>query len=720
MTRTLRSAWHSRHTAVLLATATVAASFGWALAPGPSSSAQTADPPFTVDVSQTTGLRDGDVVDVTVRTAPGTRIQDEPENDLFICRAGVSYTSLADLRATAGNCPANIGVSTSSQGQARLFTLADGSRAEGDIAVGTGIAEWSPGFGLPNATLECGPEAPCLLVVRVPASVGGQAVTEHIVAVELSFLATDENAGCGARDPAAVGSAGSDRMQELWTQSTLAQCQNAGSAGASTRFAPRGEGDALASFASGEIDLAYTAAGYRPVRGLDVSPARPAVYTPVALNAVVIATIGGGQVITDDPAWPIGKPRPYSPPIRLSAAEVATLIGKGQFFLAFDHSSDVIARNPQLSSGLYFNQVGGKYTNALAVQDPTAVSLFMTSFLDAVAPDAWVSGPATDFAPRGVDAQLGVATPGFESALMPISTQSQLRAMANVDVRQTISNPQPGWALTDYATAIKLGLQPVAIENAAGEFVLPTPESIAAGASTMTLDADGRRVPDPQATAPGAYPLTMIEYAMAPAEPLVDGVCAPRPQEQAVLSSWLSFLTGPGQASLGDGLVPLTADLAADAEASMVRVGASPSTAACTPTGPTGPAPGGPTGPGAGVTPTGASGAGGSASGSRNGGTGGAGAGLDAAALSPSTPDELAGAAELADAAEPTLPPFLGIAAVSEIISPVALLLVVVLTSGAAFLTSGRPAPPALARAGRKVSSAADTLVRRLPGVRRR
>jgi hypothetical protein len=49
----------------------------------------------------------------------------------------------------------------------------------------------------------------------------------------------------------------------------------------------------------------------------------------------------------------------------------------------------------------------------------------------------------------------------------------------------------------------------------------------------------------------------------------------------------------------------------------------------------------------------------------------------------------------------------------------VALLLVVVLTSGAAFLTSGRPAPPALAQAGRKLASAADGVARKLPGVRR-
>ena len=64
----------------------------------------------------------------------------------------------------------------------------------------------------------------------------------------------------------------------------------------------------------------------------------------------------------------------------------------------------------------------------------------------------------------------------------------------------------------------------------------------------MTVEPDGRRTPDPGATAPGAYPLTMIEYAMAPAEPLVDEACAPRPESQQVLSSWLAFLTGPGQA----------------------------------------------------------------------------------------------------------------------------------------------------------------------------
>ena len=426
----------------------------------------------------------------------------------------------------------------------------------------------------------------------------------------------------------------------------------------------------------------------------------------------------GGRLVSDDPQWPVGLPKPYSEPIRMTAAEAATLVGQGLSFFSIASGPDFLPRNPQIGPLAHWNPESDKLNGVVAVQDATAVSLFATSFLDARAPEQWITRPGPTAEDRGVYAQLGTATPSFSGALSPVSQKSQIGALRNSH-GQTAANPGPAWVLTDYATAIDLGLTPVAIENAVGEFVVPTPASIAAGVATMTVEPDGRRIPDPGAGASGAYPLTMIEYAMTPTEPLVDHACVPRAQSQQLLSSWLTFLTGPAQAELGGGFVPLTSDLTAEAEASIARVGTSPSTAVCTPASPTGPTPGGPAGPGGGATPIAASGAGGS--GSSGGGTGGsAGAGPDAAALSPSTPDELAGAAELAGEAEPTLPPFLGIAAVSEIISPVALLLVVVLTSGAAFLTSGRPAPPAVARAGRKVSSAADTVVRRLPGVRRR
>jgi len=713
MTRSLRSAWHRRRIAVLLATATIGASFGWALAPD-SSSAQTADPPFTVEVSQTSGLLDGDVVEVTVRANPGARLG--TDHFMQICRSGVVYDARADTFGNAGNCPTRA-VSTSSEAGSEMYTVADGSRAEGDITVGTGVGEWDgyvENVGPTVFTLECGAAVPCTLLVRVSGSVNGGPFADHFVSVDLTFGSGDPTAGCGSQISGAISSAGSDRLQGQWVDWTLEQCGEVG--GVSTSFAPTGEGEGLNAFTSGARDLAFTAAGDRPVAGLQPAQQRSAVYTPVAVNAVVVAAIGG-ELTSADPTWPVGMPRPYGQPVRLKAGEVATLLGRGQFTLEQAYGTDVRARNPQLGSEIYFRG-SEKYTNPLAVQDSTAVSLFMTSFLDARAPDEWIAGNDAGGGARGVHARLGDADPSFASALQPISSKSQVAAVRNLYVKQTIAYPGPGWVLTDYATAVDLGLTPVAIENAAGEFVLPTRDSIAAGVATMTVEADGRRTPDPGATALGAYPLTMIEYAMAPAEPLVDAACAPRAESQQVLSSWLSFLTGPGQAALGNGLVPLTADLVAEAEASITRVGALPSTAACTPTNPTRPTTAGPAGPAAGGTSTGASGTGGSGAGVTGSGSG-AGAGVDAGALSPSTPAELAGAAELADAAEPTLPPFLGIAAVSELISPVALLLVVVLTSGAAFVTSGRPAPPAVASGARRLRAGAGRAVRRIPLPRR-
>jgi hypothetical protein len=213
---------------------------------------------------------------------------------------------------------------------------------------------------------------------------------------------------------------------------------------------------------------------------------------------------------------------------------------------------------------------------------------------------------------------------------------------------------------------------------------------MAAAVPSMLVDADGRRQPDPAGAAAGAYPLTMVEYAMTPAEPLVDAACAARPGAQALLASWLQYLIGPGQQALPAGFTPLTPDLQAEAGATIPRVGASPSTA-CGPTTPPGPA-AGPAAPSvAAVAGTGASGSGAGA-GRFGSGAAGPGAGLDAG-VREATPDELAAASEAADATEPRLPPFLGIRAVSQVLSPVALLLIVGLTSLTALVTSGRTLP---------------------------
>lgn len=692
------------------------AALAWFLAPATGSSAQSSDGPLIdLEVSQRTGLTDGELVDVTVRARTGVRISTNPTHTqgVFICRPGVAYTTSSDVQPRGGNCPVHQAVSSSSHSSKPLFPLANGSEARTPIAVGVGAVEWQ---GEQTSRLTCDPDNPCLLVALVKASVDGGPFVDTTAAVELSYASSDPLVGCRPT-PAGFTSAGSDRLQSWWTELSLGACEGTGDV--PSNFAPLGEGEAVAAFASGARDVAYTASGDRPgVAGMDAPAERATVYTPVGINAAVIALVGGNPLY-EDPTWPVGLPHPYTD-IKLSATEVASMLAVQPFFFSERHSDAVHARNPELPPGPLYS-VGStvKIKGTIAVQGPTSVTYFTTTYVDSRAPGEWKgtdeSGAPAD---RGVFASFASAVPKFAGILTEVSTKSQIAALRNVGLVQDATSPGPVWALTDYATAIELGLTPVSIENAAGEFVKPTPETLAAAVPTMTVDADGRRTPDVSTAAAGAYPLTMVEYAMAPAEALVDDACAPRTGSKALLTSWLQYVTGPGQQEMPDGLVPLTGDLQSEAQASIARVGASPSTATCAPP-PTGPPATPPAAPAAVPTGGGLGGAGGTGLPSSRRPTSSSGTDAADAAITPSSPDELEGAAELADAARPTLPPFLGIRAVSEVISPVALLLIVALTASAAFATSGRPLPAPVARAPGRAVSAIGRAARWRPRLRR-
>jgi hypothetical protein len=692
--------------------------FAWLIAPATDSGAQPADDgqPVDLELSQTTGLTDGQVLDVTVRARPGVAISTNPtvNQSVYICRPGVTYTVYRDLLPAQGNCPFFLPVSSSSVSSRALYPLPDGSEARTSLPVGVGTVEWP--LVDPSARLACDPDNPCLLVALVKSSLDGGPYVDTIATTELSFTAASPLTGCLPAD-AGITTAGSDRMQSWWTDLSVADCRGSGQV--VSNFAPLGEAAAIASFAAGSRDIAYTASGRQEaVPEFDPPDQRAAVYTPVGINAAVIALVGGNP-LHQDAAWPIGLPHPYDD-IRLTSDEVATLLARGHTDFDTNYAEAIHARNPELPPGpLYWLADTSKVPGPIAVQDATSVTSVATAYLDALAPDEWRSpAGAGSFVDRGVFSSFANAEPAFQ-AMTEISTGSQLASLKNVTVQQTMEYSGPAWALTDYATAIELGLTPVSIENAAGEFVKPTSETLAAAVPTMTADADGRRTPDVSTAAAGAYPLTVVEYAMAPAEALLDDACAPRTGSQALLTSWLEYVTGPGQQELPAGLAPLTADLQSDAQASIPRVGASPSTATCAPP-PTGPPANPPAAPAAVPAGGGLGGPGGTGLPGSRGPTSPSGTGAADAAIAPSSPDELAGAVELADAAKPTLPPFLGIRAVSEVISPVALLLIVALTASAAFTTSGRPLPAPVARAPGRAVSTLGRIARWRPRVRRR
>src|SRR5262249_17137398 len=154
-------------------------------------------------------------------------------------------------------------------------------------------------------------------------------------------------------------------------------------------------------------------------------------------------------------------------------------------------------------------------------------------------------------------------TPSFADRYS--NATSLQKTVFGITLRDRLNQFGPLWALTDYATAVRLGMTPVAIQFTPGaEFIKPTPETIAAGVATLTQGRDGLLERDvTKAPAPGAYPLSMVEYALAPSDPLPAARCAEAP----FIDNWLHYTAGDGQAALPAEYLHLTADLQAQAKA---------------------------------------------------------------------------------------------------------------------------------------------------------
>jgi hypothetical protein len=73
------------------------------------------------------------------------------------------------------------------------------------------------------------------------------------------------------------------------------------------------------------------------------------------------------------------------------------------------------------------------------------------------------------------------------------------------------------WAIVDQADAARFMFPTAALENAAGKFVLPTDQAMAAAVKDMTVNPDGiTRSVNETKKDPAAYPLTMVIYAVVP------------------------------------------------------------------------------------------------------------------------------------------------------------------------------------------------------------
>jgi sortase A len=573
----------SRHVGALVAVAAIALA---ALLPSALRADTIPDPPgYTVTaLSPTTNLVDGQVLSINVKSV-ATKSVDRVE--IRECRPDVTYSAPADMLPNTGKCPLQPLSSNADDSIVRFsaagFDVLARSAAGGTIQfrVGSGVVPLNdPTF----PTLTCDPTHACWLVVQLVVS----GVTTYWT-TPLTFVDDDPLRACGKLSSGIINTQGSDELQDAWSGWTRDFCATTG-AGAPTRMAFGGEDNAVSAFATSSVDIAYTSVGYDDTVGMTTIPAdrrRAMVAVPVALNAAVIAAGGGvNQLINGSPT---GDKAPFpAGSLSLTSDEVAALLGGGTAYvgrLDLPFITNILGRNPALHGRLFSPE-------ALVMGPSLALSSvwYATDYLATVSPQAFVAPQQTPPL-HTASRSLATAQPPYDQARLTQFTGRP--SLQKVMFPASLSQFQgPIWTLSDLATSASIGITPVAIQTAnQGPFVGPTRDAMVAAVALMKPNAYGMLEPDPtamsaadvtaaDATAP--YPLTYVEYAMVPAEPLVDSdTCQVRSDSQAALVSWLNYVTGPGQQKLPGGLQALPQSLLDQAKTAIAAMGQSPVTGAC-------------------------------------------------------------------------------------------------------------------------------------------
>jgi hypothetical protein len=550
--------------------------------------------PYTITVAQTSDLTDGTPVPVVVTSSDPAA---DPVGwvDIRLCRPGVAYTTYAVVE-TRGNC----GFSPGSSAYASVTGSAtqdfpgetSGARSFPDrFIAGVGTASFA------GSSLTCDATAPCDLVVSVfDSETQFEGTTaETVESFPLTYLPFGGVAGCRGTDANALQTVSSDRLVEAYTDWSRAACADGpggGKAPTEDTFVDEGGAfGAVGSFAQGDADMTYAAGGY-DLPGFSEPTGRPYVAVPLALNAVVVSASGGQQVAAYTPA---GSPAvttsaPFDH-LDLTAGQAAAIFGGG--YVSPKEAAAIQRQNPELTKGAqivpYTPPGSSTFIYPQAVAGVNATTIFASTYFSDIARKYWTSGPYARSGQRanvrrGVFssfAEPGASEPAFNSlGLYSHRTDLERAALPYAGI-----GPLPLWVLTDLATATELGFT-VASLNGSGRYIAPTRATMDEAVHDMKVAPDGTLLPDPtkaDADKKRAYPLTFVEYALVPTEPLVDASCHVRTGSEQLMIKWIQFLTGRGQHDLAPGLQPLTAALHRDATAAIAKIGRAAPTGACGP-----------------------------------------------------------------------------------------------------------------------------------------
>ncbi len=510
--------------------------------------------------------------------------------------------------------------------QPNTTTNVAGTAGDYPTVSGQALAEIGQGGQQPlpfnNISVNCLPSEPCTFAVAVwtenVLTPGQENV--YFLGVPATFLDASAGLACNGPAPGQIASASPDRLSEPLTQLGIAACKS-GTGGGDALTLNLGSGysddEALCAFASDSVDLAYSAVGYG-ASGSDFSPAncqggaepaRPYVAIPIALNAVVLAHTP--NEVQSPPYRGFGTALTGYSQLRSTLGQFAQLLSNGGYedvsgsgqvtsdsgTWGSELGQGLLALNPQLSTGYQDSCAGcvivgaGSGVGVAATSGTDATTYLATRFLSALVPTQLASAPdplaAFGSQPLGTFSNFGAPPPAYD-----------VQTYTGRSILTHYTTPLSGsawWAVTDAATAAATwgGLDDFALQTpdslaaapAQATYVAPTTSSMQAAAANMTAQSDGTLLPNPDGGAVNGvepYPLTYAEYAIAPAQPLLNGDCTANTAAQTAMNQWLTFLVNRGQGDLPAGMAPLPDTLFAQATADIAKVGAA--APACTPT----------------------------------------------------------------------------------------------------------------------------------------
>ena len=546
------------------------------------------------------------VVNATAPGAPPTNCLDYVNSDLSaIVTNGAALPAIAPRPNTSTNVAGTQGDYPTVSGQA----LAE---------EGQGGEQSVPFNGI---SVNCLPSQPCTFALAIwtenVLTPGHIAV--YFVGVPATFVASSAGLACSGPAAGQIQSESPDRLGETITQLGVDACQSgyADSQGLTFNLGSANSDDeALSAFAAGSVDLAYSAVGYgqqgSPFMPSNcaggAAPQRSYVAVPIALNAVVFAHTANSVQPTP---YRFGTAVTDYPQLKITVAQFAQLLSNGGFedvSGSGQETSDsgtwgsqlglgLLALNPTLSTGAQASCsectiVGaGSGVGVAATSGTDATTYLATSYLSTLAPTQLVSAPNA----QAVFPSEQLSTLSNFGAPPPAYDVQTYTGRSILGHYTTPLSGSAWWALTDSATAAATwgGLDDFALQTADSlsaapanaTYVTPTMASMQAAAANMTAQPDGTLLPDPQGgqvSGVEPYPLTYVEYAIAPAQPLLNKDCTADTAAQTALNEWLTFLVGNGQQDLPAGMAPLPSSLTAQAQAAIAKVGTS--APSCAPT----------------------------------------------------------------------------------------------------------------------------------------